>query len=67
MGAYHGRFGFDTFSHRRAVHEQSTRFDVPLLYPPYTEGKTRWLRRALKLGDPVDGLAKVKQRLLGRR
>jgi aldehyde dehydrogenase (NAD+) len=47
MGAYHGRFTFDTFSHRKGVLVKSTRVDPPLFYPPYTESKMRWLRRLL--------------------
>jgi aldehyde dehydrogenase (NAD+) len=62
MGAYHGKFGFDTFSHQRAVHERSTRMDPALLYPPYTRSKQRLVRRALVLPDPRDVLA----RLIGR-
>lgn len=47
MGAYHGRFTFDTLSHRKGVLVKSTRVDPPLFYPPYTESKMRWLRRLL--------------------
>jgi aldehyde dehydrogenase (NAD+) len=47
MGAYHGRAGFDTFSHRKGVLERSTRFDPSLAYPPYTLVKRWLLRRAL--------------------
>jgi aldehyde dehydrogenase (NAD+) len=34
MGAYHGKSGFDTFSHFRSELTRSTRFDIPALYPP---------------------------------
>jgi len=44
MGAYHGRHGFDTFSHRRAVLSKPPRPDPPLAYPPYTRLKNRLLR-----------------------
>jgi acyl-CoA reductase-like NAD-dependent aldehyde dehydrogenase len=44
-GHYHGRFGFELFSHRKAV-VQGTRLDIPLRYPPYA-GKLRWLRKLL--------------------
>jgi aldehyde dehydrogenase (NAD+) len=47
MGAYHGRFGFETFSHRKAVIKKSVRLDLPLRYPPYTESKKEWMRRLL--------------------
>ncbi|MGH3494982.1 MAG: aldehyde dehydrogenase family protein, partial [Sciscionella sp.] len=46
MGVYHGRAGFDTFTHRKAVLARGTRFDPPLLYPPYSRAK-RWLMRRL--------------------
>jgi aldehyde dehydrogenase (NAD+) len=44
-GAYHGRYGFETFSHRKAVVVKRARPDLPLLYPPRTELKMRILRR----------------------
>ena len=47
MGAYHGRAGFETFSHRRSVLHKSTRLDVKLRYPPYDESKLKWIRRLL--------------------
>ncbi|MEL7208245.1 MAG: aldehyde dehydrogenase family protein [Actinomycetota bacterium] len=67
MGAYHGKFGFDTFSHQRAVYERSTRVDLPMMYPPYTDAKRKMLDRALRLGDPREVVAKVKQVALRRR
>ena len=47
MGAYHGRHGFETFSHRKAILQRGTRGDFNLRYPPYTPAKMRWLRRLL--------------------
>ncbi|MCD0451016.1 aldehyde dehydrogenase family protein [Actinocorallia sp. API 0066] len=47
MGAYHGEFGFQTFSHRKAVMRKSTTPDPKLVYPPYTEATKRLLRRLL--------------------
>ena len=35
MGAYHGRSGFDTFTHRRAVFVQHRWSPTRLLRPPY--------------------------------
>ncbi len=37
-GAYHGRFGFETFSHLKSVMKRSRLFDAPLRYAPYTGG-----------------------------
>lgn len=34
MGSYHGKSGFDCFSHEKAVLRRSFRFDSPLRYPP---------------------------------
>ncbi len=47
MGAYHGRAGFDTFSHRKSVLSKSTRLDPDLAYPPYTRLKNAILHRFL--------------------
>jgi aldehyde dehydrogenase (NAD+) len=46
-GAYHGKAGFDTFSHRRSVLAKPARPDVPVLYPPYKRWKEAILRRVL--------------------
>ncbi len=47
MGAYHGRFTFETFSHRKAVLRRGFRFDPKLMYPPYTRRKTDMAKRML--------------------
>jgi aldehyde dehydrogenase (NAD+) len=46
MGAYHGRSTFDTFSHHKSVLD-ATRIDPPLLYPPYSPAKERWIKRLI--------------------
>lgn len=33
MGQYHGKFGFDTFSHQKSIMKQTTKFDLPFRYP----------------------------------
>lgn len=45
IGAYHGRFSFETFSHRRAVLRRSFALDASIRYPPFTKGKLALLRR----------------------
>jgi aldehyde dehydrogenase (NAD+) len=45
MGAYHGRRGFETFSHRKAVMVKPTLPEPPLQYPPYTKLRQRLLRK----------------------
>lgn len=42
MGAYHGKAGFDTFTHNKSVLFQSTSIDIPIRYQPYTKFK-KWL------------------------
>jgi aldehyde dehydrogenase (NAD+) len=44
-GKYHGKFGFDEFSHLRAVYEATSSFEPSLKYPPYGIAKKilRWL------------------------
>jgi aldehyde dehydrogenase (NAD+) len=45
-GAYHGKWGFDTFSHRRPVlRRPSSAIDPPMLRPPYTRWKRAVTRR----------------------
>jgi aldehyde dehydrogenase (NAD+) len=46
MGAYHGRAGFETFSHMKSVYSRRTWPDLKIIYPPYTKLKSRLLRRA---------------------
>jgi aldehyde dehydrogenase (NAD+) len=45
MGAYHGRWGFEAMSHRRAVLAKSARPDLKVMYPPYTEKAIKIMRR----------------------
>lgn len=35
MGAYHGKDGFDTFSHYKSVMDKKTWIDLPMRYQPY--------------------------------
>jgi aldehyde dehydrogenase (NAD+) len=43
-GAYHGRAGFETFSHRKAVMRKPTILDTALRYPPYTPKRLAAMR-----------------------
>ena len=45
MGSYHGKAGFDTFSHSKAVLDKPTRPDPSLMYPPFTNIKKRIIRK----------------------
>lgn len=39
IGAYHGKWGFEAFSHLKAVLNKTTWFDVDVRYPPYNDKK----------------------------
>ena len=39
MGAYHGRAGFEAFSHTKSIVDKKTWMDLPMRYQPYQEGR----------------------------
>ena len=41
MGSYHGKYGFDTFSHYKSILRQCSKFDIPVRYQPYTYMKKK--------------------------
>mgnify|MGYP000923848472 FL=1 len=47
IGAYHGKFSFDTFTHFKGVCNKVTWPDVPLRYPPYN-GKLMLVKQVMK-------------------
>lgn len=47
MGAYHGKYSFDTFSHKKSISKKGTWLDVPLRYAPYKD-KVTTLRKLFK-------------------
>lgn len=47
IGAYHGRFSFETFSYPKSICERSTCVEYPFRHAPYRYGP--WLRKALGL------------------
>ncbi|KAL0323326.1 UNVERIFIED_CONTAM: Aldehyde dehydrogenase [Sesamum angustifolium] len=48
MGAYHGKFSFDAFSHKKAVLRRGFGGDVAARYPPYAPWKVQFLKALLK-------------------
>lgn len=38
MGGYHGKDGFDAFSHTKSIVDKKTWMDLPMRYQPYTNG-----------------------------
>jgi aldehyde dehydrogenase (NAD+) len=47
MGAYHGKAGFDAFSHYKSVLNKPTRPDPSIMYPPYTKLKEKLVRKVM--------------------
>lgn len=47
MGNYHGQFGFDAFSHQKAVLNRATWGETDFKYPPYTEKKLNWIKKLM--------------------
>ncbi|MEN9448713.1 MAG: hypothetical protein RJA25_2003 [Bacteroidota bacterium] len=47
IGAYHGKFSFDTFTHKKGICHKVTWPDVPLRYPPYV-GKLGLVKQVMK-------------------
>lgn len=47
MGAYHGKFSFNTFSHSKAVLSTPTWFDPAMKYPPF-KGRLNLFKRLIK-------------------
>lgn len=48
MGGYHGKTGFEAFSHLRSIVDKKTWLDMPVRYQPYTKQKDKMLRFFLK-------------------
>ena len=48
MGAYHGRAGFDAFSHAKSIVDKKTWLDLPMRYQPYRPVKERMIRFFLR-------------------
>ena len=47
MGNYHGKFGFEAFSHQKSILDRATWGEPDLKYPPYTEKKLNWIKKLL--------------------
>ena len=48
MGAYHGKSGFDTFSHYKSIVDKKTWMDLPMRYQPYKKLNEKLVRFFLK-------------------
>ena len=48
MGSYHGKTGFDTFTHYKSIVDKKTWLDLPMRYQPYQKIYEKMLRFFLK-------------------
>ena len=48
MGSYHGRAGFDTFSHKKSILDKKQWLDLPMRYQPYKKLYEAMFRMFLK-------------------
>lgn len=48
MGSYHGKTGFDTFSHYKSIVDKKTFMDLPMRYQPYKSLYGKIIRLVLK-------------------
>ncbi len=48
MGAYHGKTGFDTFTHYKSIVDKKTWLDLPMRYQPYRKLHEKMVRFFLK-------------------
>lgn len=48
MGSYHGKSGFDTFSHYKSIVDKKKWIDLPMRYQPYSKSKDKLIRMFLK-------------------
>ncbi|WP_276877206.1 aldehyde dehydrogenase [Chryseobacterium joostei] len=47
IGNYHGKYGFEAFSHQKAILEKVTWGEPSIKYPPYSEKKLSWIKKLL--------------------
>ena len=48
MGAYHGKVGFDTFTHYKSIVDKKTWIDLPIRYQPYNSKKDKMIKMFMK-------------------
>ena len=48
MGQYHGKTGFDTFTHYKSILDKKTWLDLPMRYQPYTDKNYRLIKKFMK-------------------
>lgn len=46
MGKYHGKAGFDTFTHEKSILKKAFFLDLPVRYPPFRR-RLKWMKKLL--------------------
>lgn len=49
IGSYHGKAGFDCFTHYKSILDKPTWLELPIKYSPHSNTKLKWLKRLFKL------------------
>ena len=47
MGAYHGKYSFDLFTHKKSIMKKSTLLETGLTFPPY-RNRLNLIKKILK-------------------
>ncbi|WP_109434783.1 aldehyde dehydrogenase [Aquimarina sp. AU119] len=47
IGNYHGKYGFETFSHYKSILQKPFWIELNLKYSPYSDKKLKWLKRII--------------------
>lgn len=47
IGNYHGKAGFDCFTHYKSILDKPTWLELPIKYYPHTQNKLKWIKRML--------------------
>ncbi|RLD42079.1 MAG: aldehyde dehydrogenase [Bacteroidetes bacterium] len=48
MGNYHGKAGFDSFTHYKSILSKSTIIELPIKYPPYSDWKRKLMEKLIE-------------------
>lgn len=48
IGGYHGKVGFETFTHQKSIVDKKTWLDLPMRYQPYSKLKYKLIKMFLK-------------------
>lgn len=48
IGSYHGKAGFDCFTHQKSILHKATWLELPLKYFPHSKSRLKWIKRTMK-------------------